>query len=159
MEEPLSLTGAIDPHYFRWEKIFCQSRYHWWCWCACCCYWYSYHIFNGIIDIDVHVDINIYWYISQLTTQRPIIWASLPPMADGQHVVKRPGGSCHRIHQVAKIAEAFIFQRRRKILKYADYVTTGWQDLAGFRWGQKWPWNLSSSAYLQFSRQMRRFCA
>ena len=80
-------------------------------------------IFNGIIDIDVHVDINTYWYISQLTTQRPIIWASLPPMADGQHVVKRPRGSCHRIHQVAKIVEAFIFQRRRKILKYANYVT------------------------------------
>ena len=37
--------------------------------------------------------------------------------------------------------------------------TAGWQDLAGFRRGQKWPWNLSSSAYLQFSRQMRRFCA
>ena len=35
----------------------------------------------------------------------------------------------------------------------------GWQDLAGFRRGQKWPWNLSSSAYLQFLRQMRRFCA
>ena len=44
-------------------------------------------------------------------------------MADGQHVVKRPRGSCHRIHQVAKIVEAFIFQRRRKILKYANYVT------------------------------------
>ena len=37
--------------------------------------------------------------------------------------------------------------------------SAGWQDLAGFRRGQKWPWNLSSSAYLQFSRQMRRFCA
>ena len=35
----------------------------------------------------------------------------------------------------------------------------GWQDLAGFRRGQKWPLNLSSSAYLQFSRQMHRFCA
>ena len=35
---------------------------------------------------------------------------------------------------------------------------SGWQDLAGFRRGQTWPWNLSSSAYLQFSRQMRRFC-
>ena len=39
------------------------------------------------------------------------------------------------------------------------HCLTGWQDLAGFRRGQKWPWNLSSSAYLQFSRQMRRFCA
>ena len=38
-------------------------------------------------------------------------------------------------------------------------LVTGWQDLAGFRGVQKWPWNLSSSAYLQFSRQMRRFCA
>ena len=38
-------------------------------------------------------------------------------------------------------------------------TSAGWQDLAGFRRGQKWPWNLSSSAYLQFSRQMRRFCA
>ena len=35
----------------------------------------------------------------------------------------------------------------------------GWQDLAGFRRGQKWPWNLSSSAYWQFLRQMHRFCA
>ena len=41
----------------------------------------------------------------------------------------------------------------------ADTHSPGWQDLAGFRRGQKWPWNLSSSAYLQFSRQMRRFCA
>ena len=38
-------------------------------------------------------------------------------------------------------------------------ICSGWQELAGFRRGQKWPWNLSSSAYLQFSRQMRRFCA
>ena len=36
---------------------------------------------------------------------------------------------------------------------------TGWQNLAAFRRGQKWPWKFSSSAYLQFSRQMRRFCA
>ena len=31
----------------------------------------------------------------------------------------------------------------------------GWQKLAAFRWRQKWPWKLSSSAYLLFSRQMR----
>ena len=43
--------------------------------------------------------------------------------------------------------------------QYAMVSGSGWQDLAGFRQGQKWPWNLSSSAYLQFSQQMRRFCA
>ena len=44
--------------------------------------------------------------------------------------------------------------------KYLNWlIVSGWQDLAGFRRGQKWPWNLSSSAYLQFSRQMRSFCA
>ena len=35
----------------------------------------------------------------------------------------------------------------------------GWQNLAAFRREQKWQWKLSSNAYLQFSRQMRRFCA
>ena len=33
----------------------------------------------------------------------------------------------------------------------------GWQNLAAFRREQKWPWKFSSSAYLPFSRQMRRF--
>ena len=36
---------------------------------------------------------------------------------------------------------------------------TGWKNLAAFRREQKWQWKFSSSAYLQFSRQMRRFCA
>ena len=36
---------------------------------------------------------------------------------------------------------------------------TGWQNLADFRQGRRWPWKLSSSAYLHFSRHMRRFCA
>ena len=35
----------------------------------------------------------------------------------------------------------------------------GWQNLAAFRRGQKWPWKFPWSTYLQFSRQMRRFCA
>ena len=35
----------------------------------------------------------------------------------------------------------------------------GWQNLAAFRREQKWQWKFLSSAYLQFSRQMRRFCA
>ena len=35
----------------------------------------------------------------------------------------------------------------------------GWQNLAPFRREQKWQWEFSSSAYLQFLRQMRRFCA
>ena len=35
----------------------------------------------------------------------------------------------------------------------------GWQNLAAFRREQKWQWKFSSNAYLQFSRQMRRFCA
>ena len=35
----------------------------------------------------------------------------------------------------------------------------GWQNLAAFRRGQKWPWKFLSSALLQFLRQMRRFCA
>ena len=38
-------------------------------------------------------------------------------------------------------------------------VNAGWQNLAAFRRGQEWPWTFSSSAYLQFLRQMRRFCA
>ena len=33
------------------------------------------------------------------------------------------------------------------------YPKAGWQNLAAFRWGQKWPWKFSSSTYLQFSRQ------
>ena len=70
-----------------------------------------------VVVIDIRIFFNgWHWYscwyqsidLSQLTTQRPIIWASLPPMADGQHVVKRPRGSCHRIHQVAKIVAVFI---------------------------------------------------
>ena len=36
---------------------------------------------------------------------------------------------------------------------------TGWKNLAASRREQKWQWKFSSSAYLQFSRQMRRFCA
>ena len=35
----------------------------------------------------------------------------------------------------------------------------GWQNLATFRREQKWQWKFSSNAYLQFSRQMRPFCA
>ena len=34
----------------------------------------------------------------------------------------------------------------------------GWQNLAAFRQGQKWPRKFSPSAYLQFLRQMRFFC-
>ena len=35
---------------------------------------------------------------------------------------------------------------------------SGWQNLAAFRREQKYQWKFSSSAYLQFSRQMRCFC-
>ena len=38
------------------------------------------------------------------------------------------------------------------------YLVPGWQNLAAFRREQKWQWKFSSSAYLQFSRQMRCFC-
>ena len=39
------------------------------------------------------------------------------------------------------------------------WLTPGWQNLAAFHWEQKWQWKFSSSAYLQFLRQLRRFCA
>ena len=38
-------------------------------------------------------------------------------------------------------------------------LQSGLQILAAFRREQKWQGKLSSSAYLQFSRQMRRFSA
>ena len=38
-------------------------------------------------------------------------------------------------------------------------MAPGLQNLAAFRRGQKWPWKFASTAYLQFSRQMHRFCA
>ena len=40
-----------------------------------------------------------------------------------------------------------------------DALIPGWQNLAAFRREQKWQWKVSSSAYIQFLRQMRRFCA
>ena len=36
-------------------------------------------------------------------------------------------------------------------------IESGWQNLSAFRRGQKWSRKFSSSAYLQFSRQMHRF--
>ena len=38
-------------------------------------------------------------------------------------------------------------------------AVAGWQNLAAFRREQKWQCKFSSSAYLQFSRQLRLFCA
>ena len=35
-------------------------------------------------------------------------------------------------------------------IKKKDLGLTGWQNLAAFRWEQKWQWNFSSSVYLQF---------
>ena len=46
-----------------------------------------------------------------------------------------------------------------KMEKYLSNIDTGWQNLAAFRRGQKWPWKFSSSAYLHFLRQIRPFCA
>ena len=43
--------------------------------------------------------------------------------------------------------------------RYVQHWLAGWQNLAAFRRKQKWQRKFSSSAYLQFSRQMRRFCA
>ena len=49
---------------------------------------------------------------------------------------------------------------RLNIFEPATFFTcSGWQNLAAFRRGQKWQWKFSSSAYLQFSQQMGRFCA
>ena len=44
-------------------------------------------------------------------------------------------------------------------MRSTSNLQSGWQILAAFRRMQKWQGKLSSSAYLQFSRQMRRFCA
>ena len=38
------------------------------------------------------------------------------------------------------------------------WYVPGWQKLAAFRRGQKWPQKLLSGAHVLFSRQMRRFC-
>jgi len=38
-------------------------------------------------------------------------------------------------------------------------VYAGWQNLVAFRWEQKWQRKFLPSAFLQLSRQMRRFCA
>ena len=38
-------------------------------------------------------------------------------------------------------------------------MDSGWQKLAAFRRGQKWPQNFSSGAYLLFLQKMRCFCA
>ena len=71
-------------------------------------------------------------------------------------------------HQKPFVRTPLVLQTINQLIKWFFHNMTqepvylsnaGWQDLAGFRRGQKWPWNLSSSAYLQFSRQMRRFCA
>ena len=37
-------------------------------------------------------------------------------------------------------------------------IPPGWQKLAAFQLGQKWPLKFLSGTYLLFSRQMRRFC-
>ena len=39
------------------------------------------------------------------------------------------------------------------------YLVPGWQNLAAFRREQKLQWKFSSNSYLQFSCQMRCFCA
>ena len=39
------------------------------------------------------------------------------------------------------------------------WLSAGWQKLAAFQRGQKWPQKKSSGVYLLFLRQMRRFCA
>ena len=48
---------------------------------------------------------------------------------------------------------------RKKHVRTQFYLRPGWQNLAAFRREQKRQWKFSSSAYFQFSRQMRRFCA
>ena len=55
----------------------------------------------------------------------------------------------------------FPFLDSAKLSGFFQMIThlPGWQNLAAFRREQKWQWKFSSSAYLQFSRQMRRFCA
>ena len=45
------------------------------------------------------------------------------------------------------------------LFAFVKHCCSGWQNLAAFRREQKWQWKFSSSTYLQFSRQMRRFCA
>ena len=50
-------------------------------------------------------------------------------------------------------------EKKNPLLGYLDLIgVAGWQNLAAFRREQKWQGKFSSSAYLQFSRQMRCFC-
>ena len=45
----------------------------------------------------------------------------------------------------------------KTIVELIFWLLSGWQNLAAFGREQNWQLKFSSSAYLQFSRQMRRF--
>ena len=66
-------------------------------------------------------------------------------------------GMQHRWLMLSSFSRTFIYWSR--IWRKIEYFGTGWQNLAAFRREQKWHWKFPSNAFLQFSRQMRRFCA
>ena len=73
--------------------------------------------------------------------------------------VKIQGGkvldACNEVQiQVGVLVIIFILTICEKIA-----IRAGWQKLAAFRRGRKWPPKFSSAAYLLFSIQMRRFYA
>ena len=76
-------------------------------------------------------------------------------ISDVQQGVGYPGyAECNPTIPHAKWWEMYIYFKETE-----DPSRAGWQNLVAFRRGQKWPSKFSSSAYLQFSRQMRCFCS
>ena len=67
-------------------------------------------------------------------------------ISDVQQGVGYPGyAECNPTIPHAKWWEIYIYFKETE-----DPSRAGWQNLAAFRRGQKWPWKFSSSAYLQF---------
>ena len=66
----------------------------------------------------------------------------------------QPDGATTRISNGESVS---IWHKMAYVIPSYHYEP-GWQNLAAFRREQKWQWKFSS-AYLQFLRQMRRFCA
>ena len=108
------------------------------------CFNSSYYILVLFISIVLLCDEeNGDW--DQMANYPPhILWLSYPLASTGMSV---------RRNWLA-IGQSF-----EALLMTRVVCQSGWQNLAAFRREQKWQWKFSSSAYLQFLRQMRRFCA
>ena len=136
VEEPLSLTGAIDPHYFRWEKILRRWRYHGLYWYSCCCYWYSYHLWwynrHWYFDIDIwyqYIDIYHNWLPRDplsghhfLLWRTDNMWSSDPEDRAIVYI---------RLRKLSRLLFVHIFQKPRKNLncKLSRNQETCWQRL------------------------------